>query len=87
MGHEIGPDGLKLNIEKIKSITDMAAQKDIEELRRSLGMVGYLGRFIPNLVALYAPGKTLIVANMLSRSQIQNCQMRESVALQSDVAI
>ena len=40
-----------------------------------------------NLVAKYAPGKTLIVANMLSRSPIKDCQTRESVALQSDVAI
>ena len=49
LGHEIGPDGLKPDTEKIKSITDMAAPKDIGDLRRFLGMVGYLGRFIPNL--------------------------------------
>ena len=63
LGHEIGPDGLKPDTEKIKSITDMAAPKDIRELLRFLGMMGYLGRFIPNLATELRPLNLLLNKN------------------------
>jgi len=48
-GHIVGEDGIRPNPERITAITNLAAPKNVEELRRCLGMINYLGRFLPSL--------------------------------------
>ena len=47
--------GVKPDPEKIQAITDMPTPTNATELQRVLGMVTYLGRYIPNLSARTAP--------------------------------
>ena len=60
VGHTISERGLEPNKEKIKAIVEMEAPKDVPELRRFLGMVGFLGRFIPSLSTVLHPLNTLL---------------------------
>ena len=48
MGHRITKDGLHSDPEKVKATTEMEAPTNIDELRRFLGMVNYLAKFLPN---------------------------------------
>ena len=49
MGHRVTSRGLQSDPEKVRAIGGMAEPKDVTELRRFLGSVNYLGKFIPHL--------------------------------------
>ena len=55
LGHEISAAGVQPTNEKIKSINEMPAPKDLHELRILLGMVNYYAKFLPNVATLLAP--------------------------------
>lgn len=55
MGQVITPDGLKPDMKKIKAIINMPPPADKQALQRLLGMVNYLGKFIPNMSEMTAP--------------------------------
>ena len=54
-GHIISGDGVHVNPEKVRAIRDLAAPTNLTELRRILGMINYLGRFLPDLSTVMKP--------------------------------
>ena len=48
-GHVFSKDGVKPDPDRVKAIAEMPCPKDISQLRQVLGMVNYLGRFLPSL--------------------------------------
>ena len=60
MGHHITAKGVAIDPEKVKAVTEFHAPKNTEELRRFLGMVNYVARFIPNLTTLVYPLHNLL---------------------------
>ena len=59
-GHIIGEKGISPDPTKIQAIRDMAAPKGVPELRQFLGMINYLGRFLPNLPTTLSPISELL---------------------------
>ena len=49
IGHILTPQGLKPDPCKVKAIVDMPDPTDAQSLRRFLGMVNYLAKFLPRL--------------------------------------
>ena len=49
MGHILSKDGIKTDRDKVETINDMKVPTNVTELKRFLGMIGYLSKFIPNL--------------------------------------
>ncbi|KAK3744137.1 hypothetical protein QZH41_006175 [Actinostola sp. cb2023] len=49
IGYIITAEGVKPNPDKVKGIAEMKVPTDIKELQRFMGMVNYLGKFLPNL--------------------------------------
>ncbi|XP_062589079.1 uncharacterized protein LOC134250729 [Saccostrea cucullata] len=49
VGHVFSSDGVKPSGEKIKAILAIPAPENKKELQRFMGMINYLGKFIPNL--------------------------------------
>ena len=49
IGHVATPDGLKASPQRIKAIIDMPAPTDVTGVRRFLGMIQYLSKFLPGL--------------------------------------
>ena len=60
MGHLITKDGLQMDPEKIRAITDFPEPQNLEELRRFLGMVNYLSRFLPSVTSEMHPLHNLL---------------------------
>ncbi|KAK7907206.1 hypothetical protein WMY93_015818 [Mugilogobius chulae] len=59
VGHVFTAHGLKADPSKTKAISDMPVPTDVPALQRFLGMVNYLGKFIPNYSEITAPLRQL----------------------------
>ena len=60
LGHIISKEGIIADPSKIKAITEMPIPADKKGVQRLLGMVNYVGKFIPNLSTMTAPLRKLI---------------------------
>ncbi len=60
LGHSISKDGVKPDEEKIAAIRDMKPPTNVSELRTVLGMINYLGKFIPQLYHQTTPMDRLL---------------------------
>ena len=49
IGHLLTPQGLIPDPTKVEAIVNMPAPNDVKSLRRALGMIIYLSKFLPNL--------------------------------------
>ena len=59
-GHTISEHGIQPSAQRIAAIQDMAAPTNITELRRVIGMINYLGRFVPRLASVITPMTDLL---------------------------
>ena len=59
VGHELSQDGLRPTEERIQAIVDLPTPTDKPALQRFLGMIGYVGKFIPNLAEIAKPVRTV----------------------------
>lgn len=60
LGQVVTKDGIAPNPERVKAITAMEPPQNVSELRRLLGMVNYLGRYLPNLSTVLQPLNELL---------------------------
>ena len=61
LGHIVGKDGIKIDPSKVEAIKEMKEPSDVSELRRFLGMVNQVGKYIPNVADLTMPLRKLLV--------------------------
>lgn len=55
VGHLLTRNGVKVNPEKVRAAMEIQTPEDPKALRRFLGMVTYLSKFIPQLSEMSAP--------------------------------
>ena len=60
LGQTLSSQGIKADPEKIAAITELTEPQDIHELRRFMGMVNQLGKFLPNLADITEPMRVLL---------------------------
>lgn len=60
VGHLITKNGIKPHPSKVRARVDMPKPKDIEGVRRFLGLVQYLAKFIPNMSKVNASLRVLV---------------------------
>jgi len=65
LGHIFNKNGVKPDDEKVKAITNLPSPKCIKDLQRFLGMINYLGAYIPNLAAESTIMRDLLKKNSL----------------------
>ena len=63
LGHVISGDGIKPDPKKVQAILDMPDPLNVAELRRVLGMINFLGRYLPNLSQILRPVTELLEKN------------------------
>lgn len=59
LGHKLSAEGIKPTHDKIKAIKDFRRPKTMEEVRSLLGLVNYVGKFIPDLATITEPLRML----------------------------
>ena len=59
MGHLLTADGVVTDPNKVRAIRDMPVPTDVKSLKRFLGMVTYLAKFLPNLSSVCEPLRRL----------------------------
>lgn len=60
LGHVISREGVKPDPTKIEAIKKLEEPADVGELRRFLGMINYLGRYVPHLSTTLKPLNDLL---------------------------
>ena len=60
LGHLINKDGVQPDPAKVSAIKNMPDPQNVTELRRILGMISFLGRYIPNLSTTLRPMTELL---------------------------
>ncbi|XP_064488339.1 uncharacterized protein LOC135400436 [Ornithodoros turicata] len=68
LGHIIDEEGIHPDDTKVKAIQDMKPPTSLTELKSFLGMVNYLGKFIPHLADILQPDGTYRPVAYASRS-------------------
>ena len=49
MDHRITTNGVQIDPEKVEAVNNFTTPQNVEELRRFLGMVNYVSKFLPNM--------------------------------------
>ena len=65
VGHLLTADGLKPDPNKVRALLEMSTPTDKEAVRRFLGFVTYLSKFIPNLSEIDAPLRELVKTDVM----------------------
>ena len=55
IGHLLTPEGIKPDPKKVEAVQKMAQPTDVPSVKRFLGMVTYLSKFLPNLSTITEP--------------------------------
>ena len=63
LGHLFDRTGIRPDPDKVEAIRQLPPPADVQELKRILGMVNYLGRYIPNLSTVGQPLYELLKRN------------------------
>ncbi|CAB4017360.1 Retrovirus-related Pol poly from transposon [Paramuricea clavata] len=59
-GHRVGKNGVKPDPENVRAIVELSPPTSVSELRRLLGMINYLGKFLPDLSTVLQPLNDLL---------------------------
>jgi hypothetical protein len=59
-GHRVGKNGVKSDPEKVRAIVELSPPTSVSESRRLLGMINYLGKFLPDLSTVLQPLNDLL---------------------------
>ena len=68
LGHIVS-EGIKIDPSKTEAITKMPLPRSVNELQRFLGMINYLGKFIPNLAKHTTPLGNLLKKDVVFKLQ------------------
>lgn len=63
MGEKLSGAGVQPDPEKVRAIAELPVPQDKNDLQRALGLVNYLGKFIPNLSANTRTLRSLLEIN------------------------
>ncbi|XP_022164853.1 uncharacterized protein K02A2.6-like, partial [Myzus persicae] len=74
VGHEISHEGVRPDKKHIEAVVKLSYPKTKKELLRLLGLVKYVGKFIPNLSKITAPLRQLTQNNVEFKLQSQHIQ-------------
>uniref|UniRef100_A0A3B3XMK2 ribonuclease H n=1 Tax=Poecilia mexicana TaxID=48701 RepID=A0A3B3XMK2_9TELE len=64
LGHCIDEHGIRPDKAKVNAITELEPPKNVSDLRRILGMIHYLGRYLPNLSEVTKPLNDLLKSDV-----------------------
>ena len=63
--HVLSADGVRPDPTKMKAIVDMPSPTDASSIRRFLGVINYLAKFLPDLTSIVRPIQNLVSQDVL----------------------
>ena len=63
-GNVLSKDGMSPDPDKVKAIQELPPPQNVPELRQILGMINYLGRFLPQLSTVISPMSELLKSDV-----------------------
>lgn len=60
LGYRVGTNGIRPTNEKVQAIQNLKPPSNVSELRSLLGLVNFLGKFLPNLATITYNMRTLL---------------------------
>ena len=60
LGHNISSEGISTDKEKVRAITEMPPPEDKKGVERLLGVINYVGKFIPDMSTITHPIRELL---------------------------
>lgn len=79
IGHELTSQGIKPLDKYIKGIDDFREPKTIEEVQSFLGLINFIGKWIPNLATLTEPLRKLLRLKLHKNTDITNYWKQEQI--------
>ena len=70
LGHIVSADGVEVDPDKVSALKSMSPPKNVEELQRFLGFVGYQRRFIKDLSKVAKPLTDLLKGQNCTRKRV-----------------
>ena len=70
LGHIIGEDGIKIDSDKVKAISNMKAPNNVKELQILLGMINFLTKFIPHAQEILKPMNELLQKDKIFKWEV-----------------
>ncbi|XP_058827479.1 uncharacterized protein K02A2.6-like [Topomyia yanbarensis] len=64
LGHIVTDGGLKADPEKLEAVIKLKTPSNKSELQRALGMITYMGKFVPNLSDVTVPLRSLLAKDV-----------------------
>jgi hypothetical protein len=77
LGHELSADGIKPLDKYIDSIKSFREPRTVEEVQSFLGLVTYIGKWIPNLATLTEPIRQILHQKLNKHADISKFWMKE----------
>jgi hypothetical protein len=77
LGHIVSAHGVEIDPDKVSDLKNMSAPKNVDELQRFLGFIGFHRRFIKNLSKVAKPLTDMLIS--------QNCTRKRRGGLKSKV--
>jgi transposase InsO family protein len=78
LGHRVDKRGITPDPNKVKAVNDMPPPTCLNELRRILGMIKYLGRFVPDMATVLQP-----ISDNLKSDSVWTWGPRQETAFQT----
>ncbi|CAB4040204.1 Hypothetical predicted protein [Paramuricea clavata] len=72
LGHTLSADGVKPDLSKVEAIVNMPIPESKGDLQRFLGIVNYLGKFVPNLSQTTTPLREMLKKMFILTSSNHN---------------
>ena len=63
LGHVVGKDGVQVDPSKVEAVSNMSESTDVGQLRRFLGIVNQVGRYMKDLADMTKPLRDLLSKN------------------------
>ncbi len=67
MGHRLSQEGIRPDPEKVRAIQDLSKPQNLTELKRMLGMINYLCRYLPHSATVLQSLNELLRADVVWR--------------------
>lgn len=89
LGHKLSANGIKPKVDKVESVRNFRQPMNAEETRSFLGLVNYVGKFIPDLATLTEPLRRITKKDerFLWSSEQQLAFEKLKDSLTSDIAL